>query len=65
MLNGSMTNRCPGNVNNFTSVISWRLKLLGGVLTSFSYCTGQCKGFAMCGAVTAGPVTCPVSPVKG
>ena len=46
--------RCPGNVNNFTSVISWRLKLLGGVLTSSSYCTGQYKGFAMCGAVTAG-----------
>ena len=41
--------RFPGNVNNFISVISWRLKLLGGVLTRSSFCTGQYKGFAMCG----------------
>ena len=53
-LNLTNSVRCPGNVNNCTPVISWRLKLLGSVLTSTSYCTWQYKGFAMCGAVTAG-----------
>ena len=53
-LNFTNSVRYPGNVNNFTCVIGWRLKLLGGVLTSSSYCTWQYKGFAMCGAVTAG-----------
>ena len=46
--------RFPGNANNFISVISWRVKLLVGVLTMSSFCTGQYKVFAMCGAVTAG-----------
>ena len=45
--------RFPGNVNNFISVISWRLKLLGGVLTWSSFCTRKYKGFDMSGAVTA------------
>ena len=45
--------RFPGNANNFISVISWRLKLLGGVLTRSSFCNRKYKGFDMSGAVTA------------
>ena len=45
--------RFPGNANNFISVISWRLKLLGGVLTRSSFCARKYKGFDMSGAVTA------------